>query len=74
MADRVAYAVLPYRQGETWYAEVPDLDYTGASAATEAQALTLVQECIAAVRASYRQQGVAPPAPETRCVMLDVDA
>jgi hypothetical protein len=53
---------------------VPDLDYTGAWAATEAQALALVQEFIATVRASYRQQGVAPPAPETRCVMLDVDA
>ena len=74
MADRVAYAVLPYRQGEIWYAEVPDLDYTGAWAATEAQALALAQEFIATVRASYRQQGVAPPAPETRCVMLDVDA
>ena len=74
MADRVAYAVLTYRQGATWYAEVPDLDYTGAWAATEAEALALVQECIATVRASYRQQGVAPPAPAMRCVMLDVDA
>ena len=45
-----------------------------ACAATEAQALALVRAFIAEVRASYRQQGLAPLAPKTRCHMVDMDA
>jgi predicted RNase H-like HicB family nuclease len=72
MPERVAFAVLTYRQGETWYAEIPDLR-AGTTADTEAEALALAQVFIAEVRDSYRQQGVAPLAPQTRCHMVDVD-
>ena len=67
------YAVLLYQHGGLWCAEVPDLDYSGAHAATAESVLGLIRTFIQEVRASYRAQGLEPPAPTTRGLMLDIE-